>query len=69
MSDALADDLVSRLRAFRGGWKITKEAADEIERLRAGIRLIEVQDQGCGGNLTPSEIYRSMQRICAELLR
>lgn len=32
------------------------------------IKLIRDQDQGCGGNLSPSEIYQAMQRTANEAL-
>jgi hypothetical protein len=41
----------------------------DVQRLRDAIKLIECQDQGCGGNLKPEEIYQAMQRIARETLR
>ena len=41
----------------------------ERDALKNTMRLIEVQDQGCGGNLKPEEIYRAMQKLASEALK
>ena len=45
------------------------EAADEIERLRAVIKLARDQDQGAGGGLRPEQILLSMQVILSEAIK
>jgi hypothetical protein len=65
-----------------GDWISFEDSAAEIHRLnnqltaahlerdslKRTMRLIEVQDQGCGGNLKPEEIYRAMQKLARETL-
>lgn len=41
----------------------------EIERLRAALELVACQDQGCGGNVTEAEAWRSAQAIARATLK
>ena len=40
-------------------------ALDKVENT---FRLIAAQDQGCGGNLNPCEIYKAMQKIAIDAI-
>lgn len=41
----------------------------ERDELRRALYLIEHQDESCGGNLRPYEIYMAMQRIARAALK
>jgi hypothetical protein len=42
--------------------------AAEVARLREALRLIECQDQGCGGRVTHDEAWRAAQSIARAAL-
>lgn len=42
--------------------------AHEIGRLQNCLQLISIADQGCGGTMSPVEIWRSVQRQALEAL-
>ena len=37
--------------------------------VHALLKLIACQDEGCGGNLRPEEIYRSMQKLARRAIQ
>ena len=43
-------------------------AAEELNRLRAALYLITIQDQGAGGRMTASECWDSARKIALEAL-
>jgi len=45
-----------------------KEIQAALDKVENTFRLIAAQDQGCGGNLNPCEIYKAMQKIAIDAI-
>lgn len=39
-----------------------------LEKFENTFKLIAAQDQGCGGNLSPTEIYKAMQKLALDAI-
>jgi len=42
------------------------DLADVLNKIENTFKLIAAQDQGCGGNLRPDEIYKAMQKLALD---